>query len=74
MSTITTYPVARRQYLCDTGDPYCAGIKRGARYRCAKLPPNDNDVGNEGWWTHRECEECSTAERRWTPPEEAPHA
>jgi len=48
MTYFTRTPVAAKPYTCST----CSGkIEAGQRYERTTIPPDHNDIGNEGWWT-----------------------
>lgn len=42
---------------------WCGGCNRhiqpGERYNEGVAAPNDNDLGNEGWWRLAECSRCA---------------
>lgn len=37
-------------------------IEKGAPIVWSALPPDDNDVGNIGWWHHAFCGDCAPVE------------
>jgi hypothetical protein len=48
VSAIDQERTARKEYQCDWG---CGTpILPGDRYVRSVLTPNDNDIGNPGWW------------------------
>jgi len=66
MSQINTPRRARKPYRCDNeypaSDAYLYGhpdIKPGDTYVRLALTPDDNEIGNVGWWTVRYCQPCA---------------
>lgn len=54
----TTVRRAKRAYPCETGHPYCS-IHRGEIYLEHVASPDHDGLGNDCWWTIRECEGCA---------------
>jgi hypothetical protein len=51
----TVVRTARKTHICCR----CGrGIKVGEKYASHVASPNDNDLGNVGWWRETECAAC----------------
>jgi hypothetical protein len=60
VTTLNTFPIARKKHHCDGMQPDCAEvIEPGTRYLRSALPPNDGDVGNVGWLNNAYCPSCA---------------
>lgn len=61
-----TIRTARKVHRCS---PCGRPIRPGERYLSGTISPNDNDIGNIGWWTLAECEDCAIKYGRMEPRE-----
>lgn len=51
---------ARSAYRCENG----CQIYKGDLYLEAVISPDHDGIGNTGWWTMKECFDCSTRHGR----------